>query len=152
MRHYAIAIGFILALLVSGATYSSEIYKWVDDEGNVHFGDRPDGVQPERLDIESRPTDPARVQAMNQARATERAKSETAKAQAAAEQPTAEEVKKEADERTAKCTAYQAQLQSYTNNRRLYRMDADGEREYLSDDEVDQTRQVTAQRVEEFCN
>jgi hypothetical protein len=66
-------------------------------------------------------------------------------------QPSAEERQAESEERAKKCTAYQAQLESYMNNRRLYRMGADGEREYLSDAEIDQTRQLAAQRVSEFC-
>jgi len=152
MRYPIIVVGLMLALLGAGGALASEIYKWVDDEGNVHYGDRPVGEPVERLEIESRPTDPARIQAMNQARAADRAKAADAKAAAALEQPTTMEVREEADERARKCTAYKAQLEAYTNNRRLYHESADGEREYLSDEEIKATRERAAQQVEEFCS
>jgi len=152
MRYQLIAVGLMLALMAAGAALASEIYKWVDDEGNVHYGDRPVGEQVELLEIESRPTDPARIQAMNQARAADRARATEAKAAAALEQPTATELREDADERARKCTVYKAQLEAYTNNRRLYNQTADGEREYLSDDEVRATRERAAQQVEEFCS
>ena len=42
----------VLALFSLGA--GSEIYKWVDDEGNVHYGDSPpDNVEAELVHIES---------------------------------------------------------------------------------------------------
>ena len=152
MRNHAIVIGLTLGLLCVATVSASDIYKWVDEQGNVHYTDRPEGEDPERLDIESRPTDLARVQAVTAAIATERNKSAEAKAAAAAEQPTAEERRQETEERAIKCAAYQEQLVSYTNNRRLYKQTADGEREYLSDDEITQTRELAAQRVSEFCN
>lgn len=152
MRYQAIASVLILAVFSAGAVLASDIYRWVDDEGNIHFGDRPDGEQAERLEIESRPTDPARVQAMNEALTVERYKAQEAKSVAAAEQSTAAELRAEADERAMKCTTYKAQLEAYTNNRRLFRESADGERAYLTDAEIDATREGAAKKVAEFCS
>ena len=33
---------FLLLTIVFSVSVSAEVYKWVDDEGRVHFGDRPD--------------------------------------------------------------------------------------------------------------
>jgi len=152
MRYPVIAVGLMVALTCAGAALAGDIYKWVDENGNVNFGDRPAGAYSERLDIESRPTDPARIHAMNQARAADRAQAAEAKAAAELEAPSAAELRDEADERAMKCTAYETQLESYVNNRRLYRLTTDGEREYLSDDEITSTRERAAQQVEEFCS
>ena len=152
MRYHAIAFGLTLILLSAGVAQASEIYKWVDEQGNVHYEDRPDGIMVERVDIDSRPTDPARIQAMAQARAMDRARATEAKAEADAKLPTAAELKEEADERAKKCTSSKSQLVSYVNNRRLYKMTAEGEREYLSDAEITATRDRAAQQVDEFCN
>ena len=35
-----------LALTVSGAAFADNIYKWTDDEGNVHYGDAPPAARP----------------------------------------------------------------------------------------------------------
>ena len=54
----------MLALLFSGPAVAGEVYKFVDAQGNVHYGDRPSGdPEEERLDVVSRATDPAAVQA-----------------------------------------------------------------------------------------
>jgi hypothetical protein len=152
MRLHASTIGLILALLCASTAPASDIYKWVDAEGNVHYGDRPLGDNPEILDIESRPTDPARVQAMATARSVQRAESEEAEAAEAAEQPTAEEKRAQAAERATQCAAAQLELETYMNNRRLYRQTADGEREYLSDAEITATRENAVRKVDEFCS
>ena len=34
-------IGALLAALISSAPATAEIYRWVDEHGNVHFGDKP---------------------------------------------------------------------------------------------------------------
>ena len=64
----------ITALLASGLAVASEIYKWTDDEGNVHYVDRPTGQPDEtRLDIYSARTDNSAVQARVQQRRQSRA-------------------------------------------------------------------------------
>ncbi|MGD8525024.1 MAG: glutaredoxin family protein [Thioalkalispiraceae bacterium] len=41
-----------LSLLVFSTSSYSEIYKWIDDKGDVHFGDRkPASYEPERLKL-----------------------------------------------------------------------------------------------------
>ena len=66
------------ALLASGFAMGGEIYKWVDENGNVHYEDRPVGEgEIERVvDIRSRNTDnavvAARVYEQRRARAAAR--------------------------------------------------------------------------------
>ena len=58
-----------LALGASTAAVSSDIYKWVDEDGSVHYQDRPtEGQAAELLNIESRTTDNEAVYAQTQAR------------------------------------------------------------------------------------
>ena len=52
------------ALMASGLAVAGEIYKWTDDDGNVHYEDRPTGdTEIERLDIVTKNTDNSVVQA-----------------------------------------------------------------------------------------
>ena len=39
----------LLTVLAAGPLFAGEIYKWTDAEGNVHFGDKPDGARSERV-------------------------------------------------------------------------------------------------------
>ncbi len=45
-----VAVVLIAVLPVNGF---SEVYKWVDEDGKVHFADRPTGSNAEQVDIKS---------------------------------------------------------------------------------------------------
>ena len=152
MRYLSFAIALMLAIAVAGAAYAGDIYKWTDEEGNVHFGDRPETETSERLAIQSRPTDPARIQAQTQARAEARAKAAEEKAAVAAEEPSPEELQAQAKERAQKCSTYKARMQKYVTSRRLYREDENGERVYLDEDEMLAAREKVESQIEEYCD
>lgn len=152
MRYPAIVVGLILVLAGVGLAPAADIYMWTDEDGQVHFSDIPGGQYPIRLAIESRPTDRARIQAIAQARTEAGIRAEEAKVAAAPDGPSAEELKAQAEERSRKCVAYKVNLETYLTNRRLYNMSPDGEREYLSEDEIAAARERAAQQVTEFCS
>ncbi len=152
MRYPAIVVGLILVLAGVGSAPATDIYMWTDEDGQVHFGDIPGGQYPIRLAIESRPTDRARIQAIAQARTEAGIRAEEAKVAAALDGPSAEVLMAEAAERTRKCTVYKFNLETYLTNRRLYNTSPDGEREYLSEDEIAAAREVAAKQVTEFCS
>ena len=52
----------VLLIAVFGITAAvADVYTWVDDEGQVHYSDKPDELPAEIVSIESRPTDLARM-------------------------------------------------------------------------------------------
>ncbi len=152
--HLTRSLCLALALLLAGAGgYASEIYKWTDAEGNVHYGDRPaEDVEAERLDIQSRPTDRARVAAVTQARRESRERLlGGAETPDAADQASPEEQRRPAEERAQKCQTYKDRLQTFIQSRRLYREDENGERVYLSEQEMQAARANVQSKVEEYC-
>lgn len=152
MKKLIIAIASMLTLAATGAAMAGDIYKWIDKDGNVHYGDRPAGEQTERVAIASRPTDTAKVQAMVAARAEARALAVEEQAAAAATGPTQEELRAEARERAQKCNTYKQRLQTFVTSRRLYREDDNGERVYLDEDETRAARERVEGQVDEYCN
>ena len=152
MKTQVIAFAATLTLAISSAAVAGDIYKWVDEDGNVHYGDKPDGAQPERMAIASKPTDPARVAAQTQARAESRTKAREAEAAAAAEGPSEEERQAQAQERRQACEKSRADMQRMVTARRLYREDESGERVYLDETEMQSTRQRVEDQISEFCN
>ncbi len=151
MRSRAIVIVTFLALALTGSALASEIYKWTDAEGNLHYGDIPAGMQSERLSIKSKSTNSARVQATTQARldASVKQREQAAKLPAG---PTPEELRAEAAQRAEQCTAHRAQLQKFLTSRRIYREDENGERVYMDEAEMQATRERAENQVEEYCN
>jgi hypothetical protein len=141
-----------IAVAASTAVSASDIYRWTDAEGNVHFGDRPTGAATEeRMTISSTPTDPDRVSSIVQARNDARAARNGAEAAAKAAEPTAEELRAAEAEREEKCTTYKERLQKFVTSRRLYREDEKGERVYLDEEETLAARARVQEQVLEYC-
>ena len=139
------------ALLAGGLAVGGEIYKWVDEDGNVHYEDRPTGTGTiERMDIISRSTDNSAVQARVDARREARAVADQVDSEAPPEM-SKEEIRKEREERTKKCQQYRDRLEAFLRSQRLYREDDAGEREYLSDEEVLAARTRVEEQIKEYC-
>ena len=142
----------VLALAASGPTLASEIYKWTDADGNVHYVDRPTGEPTEqRMDITYKRTDSASVQARASARRDSQAALREARTAKDEEKQTLEEQRAEAEERQQKCENYRAKLETMVTSRRLYREDDNGERVYLDDAEIQKARQRAEELVAEYC-
>jgi len=148
----ATATVLVLAAAVTGTAAATEIYKWIDADGNVHYVDRPTGAESEvRLQIASQPTDPARIQAQTTARLEQQATAREAAANAP-QGPSEEEQRADARERAEKCTMYRERLEKFVQSRRLYREDANGERVYLDESETQAARENVQRQVEEYCS
>lgn len=143
----------IAALTVSAGATANEIYKWVDEDGNVHYEDRPSGAaSEERLAITYRRTDGGSVQQrVNSFREAQTARAE-AKSAAAAAQKEAEESAAEEAERQKACERARARLETYLQARRLYRTDDNGERVYLDDTQRQEARSKAEEAIAEHCS
>ena len=139
-----------ISLLAATIACGAEVYRSVDANGNVSYSDRPVGENPEAVVIATRtpvlPPPSATPSQQNQA-ATGAAPDETV--QRERREPTPEE---RAEDRAANCEIARERLERYTISRRLYRSLPDGEREYLSDAEIDEERAGAAADVEEWCD
>ena len=143
LRKSAIAFAMMLAVSSAGMAFAGDIYKWTDEHGNVHYGDRPTSeVSEESLAVSSGITDRSKVQARYEAKAV------------AIEpgQPAPEELHAQASEPEEKCATSKARLQKFLTSRRLYKQDENGERVYLDEDETLAARERVQNQVEEYCN
>lgn len=151
MKRYALLITVAAALATGGTAVASEIYKWTDGDGNVHYEDRPTtNAVVERLDVVSRNTDNSAVQA----RMTENREARAAAKQVASEAPATmskEELRAEQEKRQEQCQTYRARLESFLRSQRLYREDESGERQYLDEDEVMAARTRVEGQIKEYC-
>lgn len=142
----------LVALAVAlPAAFATDIYKWTDENGVVHFGDTPSGVPAEQVThIESGPTDAARVRARVEARKASR---NTADPDAAAgqEELTEEELRAQEEQRATRCAMLKERLQTYLTSRRLYREGENGERIYLDEEETLAARAKVQKEIVETC-
>ena len=134
-----VAVTACLATLSAGAATASEIYRYVADDGSVHYVDRPTGAPTEqRLSIESDPTDPEAVRV----RVAERRKKSSDEEQSEASRAEQEEL----------CRGYRERLERYVTSRRLYRENDAGERVYLDEEERREARSKVEELIAKNCS
>jgi hypothetical protein len=141
-----------LAISAGSAAFADEIYKWTDDEGNVHYEDRPSEVySEERLQFSYNRTDSESVNKRVEAQRESANARNEARANKEAEKATAAETRAAAEETKAKCEKYRAQLKVMLESPRVYREDAAGERTYLDDVARQEARSQAEALIKETC-
>ena len=131
---------------------AADVYKFKDDQGNVLYTDKPATLPAERLNIQSQKTDTVAVQSRQQDELKRLQDADKANQQAAAsgaqnKQPAAQTSDPKADQ----CTKARQRYESYMNSQRLYEQGADGQRRYLSDDELTAARASAKASMDVMC-
>jgi hypothetical protein len=143
---------------LTGILLAQTVYRSVDEVGNVSFADRPPMLQ----EPGDAPVDVLRMQIRltdrNALAANLEEKAKTDEARAVAKEIRTQQAAAEAnlqarqnEQRRANCELANARLTKYRQARRLYRDLGDGEREYLTDDELDAERAGAASEVSDWC-
>jgi Domain of unknown function (DUF4124) len=142
------------ALIAWSGMASAVVYKWVDAQGKTQYGDRPpDGVHAEVVDLlvnhqaRAEPARPAAASATNSS-AKPAAAANSPKDQADKEQ-VAQDVTQTRDKQ---CIDAQDHYKQLIEGRRIYKDGANGERQYLSDSEIDNERLNAKRAVDEICS
>ena len=138
-------------LLAWSGLASAVVYKWIDAQGKVQYGDRPpDGVHAQIVEgLGSRGT------------RSEQARPNVASASTTSSQPAKNAqdagTKKAVDDDVAQvkekqCADAQARYKSLIEGRRLYKSGTDGERQYLTSEEIDAERLNAKRDLDTICN
>ena len=151
LRSSAVLAALAALLTAAPAVQGSDIYTWTDEDGVVHYGDRPSGATAERvLHLASESTSPAPTPP---AASAPPAAAPAANAAAAPEKKELTEAEQRAaeQERAKQCEMYKERLHTYLTSRRLYREGENGERIYLNEDETLAARAKVQEKIVEFC-
>jgi hypothetical protein len=153
---------------------SAQIYKWKDKDGTIRYTDTPPppgiksmttlGKKQSGTTTESVPAaaTSAPAQGVTDAVAspvTEKAEDVNPEA-LAKKRREIEEVEKrnkaeketQAKQKQLNCAAARSNYQSYSQGGRVYRTNENGEREYLSDDQLQASAAKAQQEVQQYCN
>lgn len=145
MRIALLAATTMLCATALGQT--AEVYRSVDAQGNVSYSDRPVDENSEVVFVATpRPATPPPPPAPTTATSPD---GELAPAADEPPPPTPDEL---AAERTANCQTARERNDRYQMSRRLFRALPNGEREYLSDAEIDAAKAAAVADVEKWCN
>ncbi len=148
-----ITSGFVaLAIVISTSAFADEIYKWTDEDGNVHYGDRPSGeASEERLQFTYNRTNAEALDGRVAAQRDAEVSRQEARTQATEQKQAAEEDRIAAEDKQALCDTSRAKVESMRAAARVYREGADGEREYLSDVQRAESIAMAETRAKEAC-
>jgi hypothetical protein len=143
----------LLFIMLAPLSLYAGVYKWVDDNGKVHYGDQPQSSQPS-IEMNIDVTSPAPVgsgedqltreekrerllQSMEEDRLEKHEQREKQKALRA--------------QNRQKCNRYRDRMRHYQRANALYRLDKDGKRVYVSDsDRAKSTKKLQAQ-IDRYC-
>lgn len=137
------------ALVAWSGMAGAVVYKWVDAQGKIQYGDRPpDGVHAEIVEFLNTHQSHA-APAPPTASAPARTGGPTTPADDAAKKAVDQDV---AQTREKQCAEAQERYKKMIEGRRLYKTGTDGERQYLTSEEVDSERVNAKRDVDATCN
>lgn len=145
----ALIIGLLAVPLYADSAHAGEVYKQVDENGNVVYSDRPREATATPLDVDTAKTDPAAAARKLDELKKAREQREQTKTDAAKE---AEHQRDLAAQRQANCEKARAYQQRVQTARRLYETDENGNRTYYSSEQQDAARVLASTRVREWCD
>jgi hypothetical protein len=144
---------FTMLLATAGpANADTEIFRWVDSQGVVHYSDRPE-TSDAKVVGHSKSTDPARVRE-EELRNWE-AEQKQQKDRQTQEEVAAYDAQRDAEEkrvRQVQCARAREMSEVYSDAHRLYETMPNGERKYLTDAELTEARENAMRAVEESCD
>jgi hypothetical protein len=145
----------LCAVLIAWSGMASAIvYKWVDAQGKIQYGDRPpDGVHAEVVDMPGSHSRTSSATAPDAKPAGTLQSSNATPAdpatQSDAQKAVADDV---AQTRDKQCADAQDRYKKLIEGRKLYKAGPDGERQYLSSEEIDSERVNAKRDADAICN
>ena len=140
------------ALVAWSGMAGAVVYKWVDAQGKVQYGDRPpDGVHAEVVELlgthvaRTAPAKPSESAPSLKTTNRDQPNQDDSSAKKAVDADVAQTREKQ-------CTDAQDRYKKLIEGRRLYKAGADGERQYLIAEEIDSERLNAKREIDETCN
>ena len=133
-----------LILMVSTSLYAGSIHKWVDENGNVHYGDAPPAkTKTENVRVQSAPSNPGkalpRLTIPDDSDSGGAAGDGTQQAEASPEQA------------VQICEAAKGDLETIATSDRIQLQTTDGQIRYLDEAEIEERRAQAQAEVDKFC-
>jgi hypothetical protein len=140
-----------LTLFLSTSLSAGSIHKWVDDDGNVHYGDAPPvSAETEGVRVQSAPSNPGKALP----RLSSPDSSTTAEDSPASDDnppATANNDEVPADQARIACESAREDLQVIGRSSRIKLRSADGSTRYMTGEEIEERRRQADEDIKRFC-
>ncbi len=146
MKHMRIII--CLIIMTSSSLFAGSILKWVDEDGNIHYGDAPPiAVETERVRVLSAPNNPGK--ALPRLSTDGSTGNSNNRGTNVANQ---ENFKLPADQAKIACEEATADLKVINSSNRIRLRSADGTTRYMTTEEIDARRKIAEKDVSLHCS
>ena len=148
MKHMRVII--CLFILASSSLFAGEILKWVDEDGNIHYGDAPPiSAETERVRVLSAPSNPGKAlpRLSTDGSTGNGNKRDTDVAASDAQ----DDLKLPADQAIIACEEATADLKVMNRSSRIRLRSADGTTRYMTSEEIDVRRENAEKAVSLHC-
>jgi hypothetical protein len=142
-----------LTLLLAAGAQAGDVYVTKDAQGRPIYTDTPATIPAQKIGIASASTDPATVQKRyaDQMKQYTAEDASASKAIATEDDP-AKAKQLSAEDKAKRCADARQRYQSYMDAHRLYEVGPDGQRRYLTSEEIDASRASAKQVMDQFCS
>src|SRR5450432_16898 len=138
------------ALVAWSGMASAVVYKWVDAQGKLQYGDRPpDGVHAEIVEMPGSHAARNTVSKPDESSAPAKTRQTAAAQDDATKKAVADDV---AQTREKQCAEAQDRYKKLIEGRRLFKTGENGERQYLTSEEIDTQRLDAKRDVDATCS
>jgi hypothetical protein len=152
LARHRLARTCLLCVLAGSAvlprSHAQEVYKTIDASGHVVYSDRPSSPQAQKVTVPVIPADADEAARLAKQHALEDAEfAQRSRQEADAQARQAAQAKQDAD----RCSAARNHYAVLRDVRRLYQLDADGNRVFYSDQQADAMRAAAKQAMDQAC-
>ena len=141
----------LIIVALAGTAAGAGVYRWVDDQGRVHFGDRPESEAASEVKIRIEPqSSPPAADEAERSRHRRRLL-EIYQEDREARKEAARKQKEERTKRAAECARARDKLAQLSSAGSLYNKGPDGGRRYLSFEERDRYLAGLRKEVSQLC-
>ena len=142
----------LLFTLIAPIVVHASVYKWVDENGKVHYGDQPQDTQPTvEMSIDNITPAPA-FSDDEQSREEKRERLLQVMEEDRVEKQEKRDKQKAVKEKNRqKCNRYRDQMRHYERASALYKLDKDGKRVYISDVDRDRATKKLQTKIKKYC-
>ena len=133
-----------LALIISMPLHAGAIKKWIDEDGNVHYGDAPPvSAKTQDVRVQRAPTNPGK--------ALPRLGGSGSETEASGTTASANPEDVPEDQAKIACDQAQEDLKVINRSSRIKLRQSDGTERYLSTEEIEERKATAEADIERFC-
>ena len=148
MNRKLLMLTMVMSLLPAMAAGSS-VYKWTDENGVTHFGDRqPTGQNSEQVNVRSGTSGSANEKRASPQERVNQMEQQQQEEQQRQQETAVQEARRK--QREANCATARSNLEIINSNARI-RTEENGEVRYLSPEEIEERRKQFQKIAEENC-